>query len=443
MNTRTWTLAALLLLLVAGTGPDARAQSAARDLYDQARAALDDRDYGRAAEYYGQVAEEYPDSRQAPEALYWQAFALMREGGRQDLLAAKRALERQFDRYPDEARRGDSQELAIRIQSRLAEMGDARAAEEILRLADQLGDDEGGSLDREEETRMAALHALLQVDSDRALPLLRKVLIENPQKYSEEFRNQALFMVSQAADDEEALDILLHVVRHDESGEIRGQAVFWLSQTHSDRAVEILDSLLSDPGEDDEVRGQAVFALSQIGGTESMATLRRVAADPEVDEEVRANAIFWLGQMGGRGESVQFLVELYPDLDEVELKDKVIFSVAQGGGEAAGDFLMGIVRDADEDVELRNNALFWLGQTDRIDEQQLVDMIGTIDEPELAEQVVFVLSQRGGKAAVEALIELARTAEDPEIREKAIFWLGQSGDPRAAEYLEELVGGDW
>ena len=166
-------------------------------------------------------------------------------------------------------------------------------------------------------------------------------------------------------------------------------------------------------------------------------------ADENVDLEVRANAIFWLGQMGSRGESTKFLIDLYADLEDEELKDKVIFSVAQSGGRTGGQFLMDIVRDTDEDVELRNNALFWLGQTDRVDEEELVEMISSIDEPELAEQVVFVLSQRGGKAAVDALIQLARGSEDPDIREKAIFWLGQSGDPRAAEYLEELVGEDW
>ena len=56
---------------------------------------------------------------------------------------------------------------------------------------------------------------------------------------------------------------------------------------------------------------------------------------------------------------------------------------------------------------------------------------------------MFVLSQRGSQAAITALIELARDSEDPEVRENAIFWLGQSGDERAADYLEELVGGDW
>jgi HEAT repeat protein len=147
--------------------------------------------------------------------------------------------------------------------------------------------------------------------------------------------------------------------------------------------------------------------------------------------------------MGGRHDAEEFLIELYPDLDDVELKEKAIFSLSQSNGRAASAFLMGIVRDPEEDVDLRNNALFWLSQSDRVDEEELMAMISELDEPELAEQVVFVLSQRGGPAAIDALIELARNSEDPEIREKAIFWLGQSGDEGAADYLEELVGEDW
>ena len=432
-------LIALTLLL--GLAAPAVAQDDARTAYRDAKDMLNDRDYPEAADAFGEVAARYPNSRYAADALYWRAFALMREGRRADLLEAKRALESQLERYPDEARDGDSAELALRIQGKLAEMGDAEAAEEILILAEQLESEDG--LARDEETRMAALHALMQVDSDRALPILRKVLVENPDKYSEEFRDQAIFLVSQHGDDDEALEILMYVVRNDRSSEIRSQAVFWLSQTHSDRTVAVLDSLLSDPDEDDEVREQAIFALSQVGGREAMAALHRVAKDPDIDMELRANAIFWIGQMGGRGEAERFLIDLYPSLEDEELKEKVIFSIAQGNGREGGEFLMGIVRDPDENIEVRNNALFWLGQSDRIDEEELVGMISTLDDPELAEQVVFVLSQRGGPEAIDALIELARSSKDPEIREKAIFWLGQTGDKRAADYLEELVGEDW
>jgi HEAT repeat protein len=54
---------------------------------------------------------------------------------------------------------------------------------------------------------------------------------------------------------------------------------------------------------------------------------------------------------------------------------------------------------------------------------------------------VFALSQLRGKQGVEPLIAVARSNKDPQVRQKAIFWLGQSGDPRAAALFREILGG--
>ena len=120
----------IALLVFAGLAGPAIAQNDdsddARDAYREAKSRLNDRDYTEAAALFEAVAEDYRDSRYAAEALYWQAFALLREGSRRDLLAAKEALELQLQRYEEEAREGDSEELALRIQTRLAELGDAQ-----------------------------------------------------------------------------------------------------------------------------------------------------------------------------------------------------------------------------------------------------------------------------------------------------------------------------
>jgi hypothetical protein len=54
---------------------------------------------------------------------------------------------------------------------------------------------------------------------------------------------------------------------------------------------------------------------------------------------------------------------------------------------------------------------------------------------------VFALSQLRGKQGVEPLLEIARSNKDPQVRQKAMFWLGQSGDPRAAVLFREILGG--
>lgn len=61
------------------------------------------------------------------------------------------------------------------------------------------------------------------------------------------------------------------------------------------------------------------------------------------------------------------------------------------------------------------------------------------EERELREHAIFALSQRPEQEGVPALIRVVRTNPDPELKEKALFWLGQSSDPRAIALFEEIL----
>ena len=63
------------------------------------------------------------------------------------------------------------------------------------------------------------------------------------------------------------------------------------------------------------------------------------------------------------------------------------------------------------------------------------------DRDDSRDAAVFALSQLRGKEGVEPLLRIARTHKDPELRQKAIFWLGQSGDPRAVALFAEILKG--
>ena len=63
------------------------------------------------------------------------------------------------------------------------------------------------------------------------------------------------------------------------------------------------------------------------------------------------------------------------------------------------------------------------------------------DRDDARDAAVFALSQLRGKQGVEPLIEVARSHKDPQLRQKAIFWLGESNDPRALALFREILGG--
>ena len=97
------------------------------------------------------------------------------------------------------------------------------------------GEEGDDSCDDDSDIKLAALNAVLQMDAERAMPLLTRVLARRDAG-SVCLRRKAVFLVAQKHT-EGTEDVLLSTARNDPDGEVRGQAVFWLSQVHSPRAV--------------------------------------------------------------------------------------------------------------------------------------------------------------------------------------------------------------
>lgn len=416
---------------------------AADSLYRDARAALDRGDYARAATLFARLHEEFPKSRYAADAPYWQAFALYREGGPSALRDALVALEKQRTEFPRAATRSDARTLETRIRGQLANQGDAESAEQITEAAEAAVEGgrargsrarQGACADEDDDDRVAALNALMQMSADRALPILRRVLARRD-ACTEVLRRKAVFIVAQHPTSETE-DILTGVLRDDPDREVREQAVFWLSQVNTEKAVTTLENVLRTSN-DAGIREKALFALSQHRNPRAMELLRGYAGNASAPGELREKAIFWLGQRRS-AENTTFLRTLYGKLDDQELKEKVIFSLSQMGGEDNRQWLMDVALNEKESTEMRKKALFWVGQSGA-SLQPLVALYDRMKDRELKEQLIFVYSQRRETAAVDKLLAIAKGEQDRELRKKAIFWLSQSRDPRVAQFLQDLI----
>jgi len=413
--------------------PAAFPQDPADALYRQGRDALNQEEWTTAARRFQQIRQSYPRSRYAADALYWEAFARYRTGRTDQLRMALGGLDTQRTRYPGAATRRDADQLAARIQGELARQGDSRAAETVAVDARQAA--QCGRRGGDDDERMAALNALLQVDSDQALPLLRSVLARRD-ACSEALRAKAVFLVSQKAGGE-AEDILLNVARTDPSSEVRGQAVFWLSQTGTERALDAIEQILRTTP-DAEIQEKAVFALSQHRSPRAAQLLRAYAERESAPANVREKAIFWIGQRS-TPENAAYLRAMFARLRDDELKKKVLFSLSQMRGQGNDRWILGVAQDAGQPVEVRKQALFWASQAG-VPLAEIVGLYDRVREPELREHLIFVMSQRMREpAAMDKIIEIARRDPDRRMREKALFWLGQSRDPRAIRVLREVI----
>ena len=448
--------------------PDQTQTDVADSLYRAARQALNQNQYDRAAELFRNIRDRYPRSTYVPNTYYWQAFALYRAGSDDNLRDARTTLRTQADRYPKATTSRDARVLLRRVQGELARRGDSDAAEDVSRDADLVAPTtpviagtpgtppiamapigpttviaapgrpgHGGSCDDDDDDmRLAALNAVLQMDPDRAVPLLKTVLARRDAG-STCLRRKAVFLLSQKRTDETAR-ILLDIVRHDPDQEVREQAVFWLSQVPGDETVAALDSILRDPKTPREIQEKAIFALSQHRSARAGAILRDFAARRDANSDLREKAIFWIGQ-NRSPDNAQFLKDLYAKVESDDLKDKIIFSLSQMGGADNYRWLMDIALNQAEDIEIRKKALFWAGQGHNVDVADLVRLYDSMKDRDMREQLIFVYSQRREDAALDKLFDIGKNDPDRELRKKAIFWIGQSRSPRAVEYLQQLI----
>ncbi len=397
-------------------------------------------DYREAADLYRAAVRRYPTSMRLSEAMYYEAFALYRAG---DYSRARSALDALRDRYPQAAARGDANTLRTRICGELAKEGDSDCAEEVTRVsrtASTRGSTRSSSSsdcpsgDDDDDSRIAALNALLQMDADRAMPILTNVLARRD-NCSERLRRKAVFLVAQKQSRESA-DVLLAAARNDPDAEVREQAVFWLSQVRDPRAVEMLVDIVNSDGER-ALREKALFALSQHSNAAAGAALRAFAENEREPTDLRERAIFSLGQRSGAGQA-EYLRGLYRKVDDDGLREKILFALTQRNNEENQAFILGVVNDRREPVEVRKKAIFNLSQM-RVSGSQLSTLYATLTERELREQVIFALSQRRDTGSVDKLMDIARSDPDAALRSKAIFWLGQVRDPRVTAFLTELI----
>jgi HEAT repeat protein len=460
-----------------GVAQEAQERSEEDDVYRRAREAVARGQFEQAADLFAQMRDRYPGSRYAADSYYWQAFAMYRLESLRDALDV---LNTQLEDFPTARISQDARDLQLRIRSMLGQRGDAQEAEAALRAAEMaLATQryvEDANLNRAmmaaeqalarsqmvagpateramraremaamraevgegcegDEVRQAALQALIQMETERALPLLRG-LLEQRDECSVALRKQAI-MVLGRLDPVEVEALIIDAVRNDPDPGVQEAAVFWLSSVGSDSAVTALADILSST-DNPVLEENAIFALSQHMGDRAADLLRDYALDTARPAHVREKAIFWLSQNPEHAEA-RFFMDLYASLDEPALKDHVFHTVSQMGDADAIDWVLERALDPDEHVGLRKQALFWAGQHRAIELNRLQGLYERLDDRQMKEQLIYLYAQRDEPERIDRLIEIIEAEDDADLRKRAIFWLGQTGDERAIEFLLSIA----
>jgi len=430
MNIRKIFGLGLIVIVLATAGYAlAETESEIDEKMQAARMALNRAEYEKAAELMRVLSIQQEYMEVAGNALYWEAFARYRMNKIKEMKVAIELLERQQAefRHVDTAR--DGEVLLTRLYADAAERGHIPAAIKI----EQISIEE----QQREETRIQALHALMQMNPEKAMPILEGI-VRGDNKASPEFRQNALFVLCQQGG-RRSEDLLIELSQTANEPEMLEQIVMCLSMNGSERSLDAIVALF-DRSESVAVDESVMFAIGQHGGKRAYDILVKTVNDPARSADVRAQALMALSHAGHDDEVVNIITGIILDPTEPELLEAALFTLAQISSTAAQKAMTDLVTNENLNEDMRAQALFFTFQFDEVTLDYLVDVYDSAEGEDMKMQVCHAIAQRyDDDAGTRALIDIARQESNPELKQNIMFWIGQNDSEVAEDYLMEII----
>jgi len=367
-----------------------------QELYDDGREALDEDRYDQAEGKFKQLADM--NGPQTDAALYWKAYAENRLGKRDRALTTIADLKR---RFPQSRWQKDASALEIEVK---------QSTGQPVKPADQ----------SDEELKMLAIQGLMNSDSERAMPLLEKVLNGSA---SPKEKSKALFVLAQSGSPQ-AREILGKIARGQSNPELQRKAVEYLGLFGGREARKTLADVYASSG-DASVK-HAILRSYMIGGDHERLF---AAAKSEKDESLRREAIRQLGLVHGTSE----LEQLYQTESSPDVRREILQAFFLAGD--SGRLVQ--AAQGEKDPELRRAAIRNLGLIHSDESgKALQEIYGKETDHAVKAEVLNAYFLQGN---AKALVAIARSEKDPELKKTAVSKLSLMHSKEGTDYLMELL----
>ena len=451
-----------------------KTNTASMQILREGRDLIETQNWQRAAEKFNEFITGYPKDKDLDAALYWYAYALQRQGKKDEAAAP---LLRLMNRFPNSSWRQDAQGLLVALghQDAVKNAIEKDNCEiKILALQSLFQADEERAIGVVTETlratpnpcpgfQAAAVSLLGAHGGPRAVPILLDIARSNADL---KLRLTAIKRLGDQRN-EQVTDELVKLYDTDRTKEVRVQILRALIENRSPRGTaKVLE--IARTGDDLPVRQYAIRYLGDLNDAASLDELIRIYdADKTKEirmqvlrslaerEDPRARAKVWdVARQGETPElriqairylgdhnrvAIDELVQLYTGETNLQIKQGLLRAFADNKDPRAHAKLLDIARGSDP-IELRGYAIRHL--SDRDDEQTVTQLVGMYDS-EQNQQVKMALMRGFGdskhKVAVRKLMTIARGDQSVEMRKVAVRFLGESKDPEALKFLEDLL----
>jgi HEAT repeat protein len=357
--------------------------------------ALDSGDAASAAWIFNRVARA--GGRDAEAASYWQAYAEHRAGRHNEALETLHRFERA---YPQSRWLKDAKALRVEAERASGKAADTQSADEELKLY--------------------ALDGLMQMDPEKALPILKRFL---GGKASPQLKERALFIASQT-ELPEANALVLAAARDATNPELQRRAIQIVGQTQDSDLLAALRDVYRN-SKDPRVK-QAVLEAYMIAEDEELL-LAVASSDP--DPRTRGQAAELLGAMG----ATDALRTLYKQEKDPEVRQRLINGLMIAGETGA---LLDVAKN-DSNARARRSAIHLLGSMgDDVPEEVYEDLYRNAKDAGDRDAVIDALQMRESAGV---LVKLFRLETDPARKRRMLQALSMMDAPEAEKLLMEIL----
>lgn len=270
--------------------------------YNAGTRALDDHKYDEAVQRFDSAIQQDPS--RADGALYWKAYALNREGKRDEALAAIAQLRRDY--------------------ASSAWLHDAQALEAEVKQSN--GQPVSPAQESNEDLKLLAINSLMNADPERALPLVENILKGSS---GPSVKDRALFVISQNRSPH-AQQALLDYAKGGGNPDLQLRAIQYVGMSGTKDAQQQLAGIYTSSS-DARVKNAIINSLMQSRASDQLLNI----AKSEKDATLRGTAIRDL--VMSKGASLEGLAELYSSSDTAAKHEIVNGLMARGDGKTLVD----------------------------------------------------------------------------------------------------------
>lgn len=377
-------------------------------MFREGRDLIEAQNWQQASQKFNDFISEFPKDRDLDAALYWYAYALQKQGKKDE---AVDPLLRLIKDFPNSSWRREAEAMLV-----------------VLGRGDAIKQ----ALDHDDcEIKTLALQSLFEADEDRAIGFVSEVLKANATGCPS-LKYAAVSLLGSHGG-QRSVPMLLEIARTQSDLRLRLTAIKRLGEQESETIAEELAKLY-DADRTREIRAQILRAFAEMHSARAEAKLIEIARSGD-DREFRQLGIRYLGEHHGDA-SLDELIHIFDADHTPEIRAQILRALSERDEPKARAKLLDIARKG-ETPELRVEAIRRLGEHGSASIDDLLTLYGTESDQSIKQGLIRAYGEIEDPRAVAKLFEIARGNEPLELREYAIRRLGEHHD---AKVTQELIG---